>query len=180
MRREISSLRELKDITGADILINASGLGARELASDSNVHAIRGQTMLISCPDEYDPLYKEAFIFQGSHYTYALPRKTSGGMILGGVSQAHNESAAVDPELRPDFLKRANTLTRGLYDWVDLKKDIRRDIVGFRPARTGGARVERVGQIVHAYGVAGLGYVLAFGVAAEVVRLVQGPGQPKL
>lgn len=51
-----------------------------------------------------------------------------------------------------------------------------RDIVGIRPQREGGVRVEKEilnGQkVVHAYGVAGGGYVFSFGVAKEVARLV--------
>jgi hypothetical protein len=64
-------------------------------------------------------------------------------------------------------------MTGNSFDWVDLERDVVRDIVGFRPARTGGPRVERVGKIVHAYGVGGLGYLFAFGVAAKVGDLVQ-------
>lgn len=60
-----------------------------------------------------------------------------------------------------------------------LAKDysIVRDIVGIRPQREGGVRVEKEilnGQkVVHAYGVAGGGYVFSFGVGKEVAKLVE-------
>ena len=180
IRRHVSSLQELKQITHADILVNASGLGARELASDTNVHEVRGQTMFISCRDEDSIHHKRAVLFQGSHYTYAIPRKPSGGIILGGVSQPRNTSTAVDAGLRQDILRRVNEMTGNSFDWVDLERDVVRDIVGFRPSRTGGQRVEKVGKVVHAYGVGALGYLYAFGVAAKVTELVGETTQAKL
>lgn len=56
-----------------------------------------------------------------------------------------------------------------------------RDIVGRRPAREGGVRieVEKVGEgrtIVHGYGAAGRGYEISWGVAEDVVSLVKSDG----
>lgn len=51
-----------------------------------------------------------------------------------------------------------------------------RDIVGIRPQREGGVRLEKElieGQkIIHAYGVEGGGYIFSWGLAKEVSRLV--------
>lgn len=51
-----------------------------------------------------------------------------------------------------------------------------RDIVGIRPERKGGIRVEKEiinGQkVVHAYDTGGGGYVFSFGSAREVAKLV--------
>lgn len=52
-----------------------------------------------------------------------------------------------------------------------------RDIVGRRPARVGGLRLQtehlnlRGKRIIHAYGAEGHGYGLSWGVAREVVRM---------
>jgi D-amino-acid oxidase len=66
--------------------------------------------------------------------------------------------------------------------------DVIRDIVGRRPARNGGLRLEYENpraddlygrRIVHAYGAAGSGYAISWGVAYEVARMVMattGPG----
>lgn len=65
--------------------------------------------------------------------------------------------------------------TRGEFDVI-------RDIVGRRPAREGGMRieVERMDQgqevIVHAYGAGGRGFELSWGVAEDVYDLMRQSG----
>jgi hypothetical protein len=65
-----------------------------------------------------------------------------------------------------------------------------KDIVGFRPGRQAGLRVEKevrdLGskevegmKIVHAYGVGGGGYIYSFGVAKRVNALVEELGNQK-
>lgn len=59
----------------------------------------------------------------------------------------------------------------------DGQVDVVRDVVGRRPAREGGLRleIERVGDgkdIVHAYGAGGRGFELSWGIAGEVVDMV--------
>lgn len=116
--------------------------------------------------------FDRAVIRQGSQYTYVIPR-ASGGVILGGVSQPGNFDVDPDMALRADILKRVNNMTKGEFGWVDIDKDVSRNIVGFRPARKGGLRVEREGNIIHAYGAGGLGYVYSWGVADQVLGLVE-------
>lgn len=56
-----------------------------------------------------------------------------------------------------------------------------KDVVGRRPAREGGMRVETeakdttwgIKHVVHAYGAGGRGYELSWGVASEVADLVR-------
>ncbi|KAK0653667.1 D-amino-acid oxidase [Lasiodiplodia hormozganensis] len=170
----ISSLDELRALTRARILVNASGLGARELAKDGDVMGVRGQTMFVKCD------YKQVAILQGSEYTYAIPRISAGGVILGGVSQVSNDTT-VDQRLKKDILRRVNRITGNAFDWVNVERDVQ-DIVGFRPSRRGGIRVEKEGDVVHAYGGGSLGYVYAFGMASRVRDLISGgsSGRPKL
>jgi D-amino-acid oxidase len=173
IQHTLSSIQELKELTSADVLLNASGLGARDLANDEKVYGVRGQTMFVKCEGvEREALLSQATLHQGSHYTYVIPRASDGGIILGGFSQPANTQTTPDPSLRSDILKRVNSMTRGRLEWVDLEKH-GDDIVGFRPAREGGLRVEREGDVVHAYGVGGLGYMYAFGVAEKVRLLVE-------
>lgn len=77
----LDSIQELGPLTGATIFVNVSGLGAKDLAVDNTVTAVRGQTMFVKC----DQL-TEASLLQGSEYTYIIPRPLDGGVILGGVS----------------------------------------------------------------------------------------------
>lgn len=61
------------------------------------------------------------------------------------------------------------------------KFDVIRDIVGRRPAREGGVRIEaeKVADdrfVVHAYGAGGRGYELSWGIAGDVVKLMRENG----
>ncbi|OJJ97615.1 hypothetical protein ASPACDRAFT_53763 [Aspergillus aculeatus ATCC 16872] len=167
IRKTLSSIEEAKKLTGAKIIVHASGLGAYTLAGDKNVEAIRGQTMFVKT-DFVDQL----MMHQGSHYTYVIPRMFTNGAIIGGVSQPGNLDRNVDTDLRADILQRVNTMTNGGLLSVDLDKDVQEDIVAFRPGRKGGYRLEAEGDVVHAYGFAGLGYIFSYGVALKVRELV--------
>ncbi|KAL1799026.1 hypothetical protein ACET3X_003063 [Alternaria dauci] len=180
IHQTLSSIQDLRDLTAADVFVNATGLGARDLATDPSVYGVRGQTMFVDCATAgRSSLLDQATLHQGSHYTYCIPRSSNGGIILGGVSQPSNTQPQPDRSLRLDILERVNMMTNGRFDWVDLNKH-GEDIVGFRPAREGGLRVEREGDVVHAYGAGGLGYLYAFGVAGRVKELVEESFKAKL
>ena len=102
-----------------------------------------------------------------------IPRHSDGGLILGGFLQPKDSRVQPDLSLRKDILNRVNVITRNAFTSINLDRDIVKDIVGFRPARKGGIRLERAGNVIHAYGLAGLGYLYAFGVAEKVCVLVQ-------
>ncbi|CAG8957615.1 hypothetical protein HYFRA_00010482 [Hymenoscyphus fraxineus] len=165
IRKEISSPEEAKAITGSRLLINASGVGAKHLANDTSVHPIRGQTMFVKSDVE------KLFMLEGTEYTYIIPRPLSGGVIIGGVKSERLDTD-VDVSLKANILARVNRISKGAFKNVDLENV--QDIVGFRPGRREGLRVERVGSVVHAYGAGGAGYIYSFGVAVRVWRLVEG------
>lgn len=165
-RKTLHSIEDAKRVTGCKIIIHASGLGAKTLAGDHDVEAIRGQTMFV----ETD--FGELKMHQGSHYTYVIPRMFTKGAIVGGVSQLGNLNRKVDEDLRSDILRRVEELTGGALDSASLKRNAQKDIVAFRPGRKGGYRLEVEGDIVHAYGFTGLGYIFSYGVAMKVLGLV--------
>ncbi|KAJ5337550.1 nucleotide-binding domain-containing protein [Penicillium brevicompactum] len=172
IRRTLSSIDEAKRITGAKVMVHASGLGALTLANDENVEAIRGQTMFVTTD------FEELKMHQGSHYTYVIPRMFTNGAIIGGVSQPGRSDRNVDESLRSDILRRVGKLTEGKIGAIDLEIDVQKDIVAFRPGRKGGYRLETDGQTVHAYGFAGLGYIFSYGVALKVRELVDLVASP--
>ncbi|KAI0168286.1 putative D-amino acid oxidase [Pestalotiopsis sp. NC0098] len=174
-RCTVKALGEVRRLTDAELIVNASGLGAGCLARDGLVEPIRGQTMFVSIPPERSSLYDQAVIFQGSEYTYAIPRRCSGGVILGGVSQHGSEDRSVQAGLRSDIHQRVNIISNQAFAWLDVEAPNAaiKDIVGFRPGRKGGLRVEREENTIHAYGAGGLGYVYAFGIAERVADLVK-------
>ncbi|KAL4963461.1 FAD-dependent oxidoreductase [Aspergillus stella-maris] len=67
IRREVKSFAEATKMVKTDVLVNATGLGAKELAGDNDVVPIRGQTIFMKTD------FDEIAIFQGSHYTYVFP-----------------------------------------------------------------------------------------------------------
>jgi len=165
---ETKSMDEAQSLTKAKILVNASGVGAKALADDDAVIPVRGQTMFVKTD------FNELVMFEGSEYTYVIPRAGSGGVILGGI-KSDRLDAAVDPDMKVDILRRVNKATKGAFETLDLE-DVK-DIIGFRPGRKTGIRVEREGDVVHAYGVEGAGYIYSFGVAERVAQLIDGIGE---
>lgn len=111
-------------------------------------------------------------------WSFCIPRPLEGGTIIGGTKQPHNWNPNPSPEIRAQLLENASK-------WFPFtpesqgKFDVIRDIVGRRPAREGGVRIEaeKVGiddykTIVHAYGAAGRGYELSWGIAEDVIEVM--------
>jgi D-amino-acid oxidase len=167
MRAEISSFDEARKLAGAKLIVNASGVGAQKLAGDEAVRPVRGQTMFVRTD------FAQLVMREGSEYTYVIPRMGSGGVIMGGI-KSDRLDAEVDVDLKSDILKRVNRITKGAFKDLDVSSVT--DIVGFRPGRKGGLRVEKEGDVVHAYGVEGAGYIYSFGVAERVRQLIYGDG----
>ena len=163
MRAEVKSIEEARKLTRAKVIVNASGLGARELVGDEAVRPVRGQTMFVKTN------FSELVMREGSEYTYVIPRMGSGGVIMGGV-KSDRLDAEVDIELKTDILRRVNRITNDAFKDLDPRSV--QDIIGFRPSRKGGLRVER-GDVVHAYGVEGAGYIYSFGLAEKARLLIE-------
>jgi len=67
----------------------------------------------------------------------------------------------------------------------DGKFDVIQDIVGRRPMRQGGLKLERQAvsrqrTIVHAYGAGGRGWELSWGIAQKVASMVEKSLRPEL
>jgi glycine/D-amino acid oxidase-like deaminating enzyme len=180
IQREVKSIQEARSILKTSLVVNATGLGALDLTGDQKVLPVRGQTMLIEGYSD------EIVLFQGSHYTYQIPRMCSGTTVIGGIAQEGNLDHEPDPELRNDILRRINLVTGDRYRDMDLDKLVIQDLVGFRPSREGGHRLEEKEGVVHAYGFGSLGYTYCYGVALAVRELIKAandgrkPTQSKL
>ncbi|KAH8888006.1 nucleotide-binding domain-containing protein [Thozetella sp. PMI_491] len=170
-RMHVRALSDLRGM-GHDVLINATGVGARYLADvkDMQMQEVRGQTVLVKT--NYDKIW----IRRGKDYTYCLPRG-DGTAILGGIKQYGSAVKKVDEDLRGDIFRRIHEGLPEAFPSADPKDfEVVRDIVGIRPQRQGGVRIEKEeadGQkIVHAYGAEGGGYIYSWGLAKEVMKLV--------
>ncbi|MBL7998455.1 MAG: FAD-dependent oxidoreductase [Candidatus Kapabacteria bacterium] len=164
-RRTLESFEELL-YTDA-VVVNCTGLGARLLAGDESVYPIRGQVVRVrsgysagnACViDENGP----------RAVMYAVPR--SGDVLLGGTADEHVWNTTPDDATTADIVRKAQELVPALGDATVIES-----LVGLRPARPA-IRLERDALfpwLIHNYGHSGAGFTLAWGCAAEAVRLVK-------
>lgn len=160
-------IRRFEDI-GTPIVVNCTGLGARELCDDGEMFPIRGTVVRVENPgiergfaDDRDP----------NRPTYFIP--LSAGVVLGGTAVVGDESLESEPEVVSDIIERCSRREPLLAQSRVLEAR-----TGLRPGRTR-VRLEHEvleggATVVHNYGHGGAGYTLAWGCAQEVVRLVSG------
>jgi D-amino-acid oxidase len=156
-RRVVASLGELE----ADAVVNCAGLGARELAGDASLTAVRGQIVRVDAPavtewlvDQRDP----------GRLVYVVPRERD--VVLGGTAQEGDERLEADEATTRAILERCAARIPAVAG-----APIVAVAVGLRPARPA-VRLERDGRVVHCYGHGGAGVTLAFGCAVEVAALL--------
>lgn len=114
-------------------------------------------------------------------WTFLIPRPLNGGTIVGGTKEPNDYNPYVDDKARDTVLEKAAQLDPSIIkNGLPPSKggfNVIQDIVGRRPSRRGGPRVEAefLGDktIVHAYGVGGMGFETSWGVATDVLRLVK-------
>jgi len=145
---------------GSGIVVNCSGLGARTLVGETDVHPGRGQVMLVKGVEV------DGWWLDGSGPTYVVPR--SRHLVVGGTFDDGAWDRTPSPETAAAILERASRLVPALAEARVVSHR-----VGLRPVRSE-VRLERVGDLVHCYGHGGAGVTLAPGCADEVVELVEG------
>ncbi|WP_205470974.1 FAD-dependent oxidoreductase [Nocardioides sp. SYSU D00038] len=146
--------------SGADVVVNCSGIGARHLAGDLGVVPVRGQVVRVAQTGI------ERWALDAEGPTYVVPR--SHDVVVGGTEVEGEWSRTPSPEIAGDVLRRAIRLVPELAGAEVLSHK-----VGLRPRRAE-VRVERVDDVVHSYGHGGAGVTLSWGCAEEVVALVGG------
>jgi D-amino-acid oxidase len=153
-------------LAASDVVVNCTGLGARELAGDRSMVPIRGQIVRVAQPglerfvlDDYNP----------AGVTYIVPR--ANDCILGGTAEDGREELAPDPATAMSILARCAALEPRLAGAQVLEHK-----VGLRPGRPS-VRLEAerpvAGKLlVHNYGHGGAGVTLSWGCADAVAALV--------
>ncbi|KAB8234446.1 hypothetical protein ETB97_003818 [Aspergillus alliaceus] len=153
-------------------VVNCSGMGF----GDERTFIIRGQTCLVRNACEQTITRQNA----DGTWSFCIPRPLSGGTIIGGTKQPENYDP--NPSLETREMLLANAAKWFPFSPESERRfDVIRDIVGRRPAREGGIRIEAEkvedGKVVvHAYGAGGRGYELSWGVAGDVVKLMVSNG----
>lgn len=192
--RDPKEVFEMDDLGRTEVVVNASGQGF----GDDKVFVTRGefcgtylfwptfladlntgQTCLVANTCDATVTRQNA---DGS-WTFCVPRNFEGGTIIGGTKEPDswdpNPSLEVRERLVRSFLATYPSIA-GQSGSVTVLKDV----VGRRPTRHGGARLERQDvapsrSVVHAYGLGGRGYEMSWGVAEIVARLVEKSGVVK-
>lgn len=158
--RHVDSLGEL-----AGDVVNATGLGARELVSDDELYPVRGQVVAVRAPLVRDGVADEA---DGVRVAYVYPRPDQ--IVLGGTRQVGDADLAPDPVETRRILAETAALEPALDGATVLEER-----VGLRPGRDRvRLELELDGdrRIVHNYGHGGHGYLLSWGCAERAVELV--------
>jgi D-amino-acid oxidase len=163
-RRELADLEPARQ--AADLVVNATGLGARALLGDAELTGLRGQVIRVA-----DPGLTRWTLDDGhpAGLVYVIPRGTD--VVCGGTDDVALDGAAdrePDPKTAEAILERCREVVPELAGMPVLGH-----AVGIRPVRTA-VRVEREDGVVHCYGHGGAGVTLSWGCADEVVRLVGG------
>lgn len=116
-------------------------------------------------------------------WSFLIPRFFHGGTIVGGTKEPGDWEAVPRAQTRLELLRRGVELVNVGLAGVGAKGKtvdevvVVADIVGRRPTRQGGMRIEverreAKAVVVHAYGAGGRGYEISWGVANDVVDLV--------
>ncbi|KAF8944009.1 hypothetical protein BGZ47_004767 [Haplosporangium gracile] len=199
-RATVPSLKSLAQISHspdgnkADIIINCSGLGSRNLfgVHDHQMFPTRGQIVIVKVPDSLWPKakqftmerYAEGSAMGTGTITYVIPRE-NGEIVLGGTMEHWNYHEAACEVTTQAILKRVVATKPDLFS----NATILRSCVGLRPNRRGGVRISatveqfdwnegwgdsKVVVVAHNYGHAGFGYQASVGCASKVVEQIEG------
>lgn len=151
-------------LAAASVVVNCSGLGARELVGDASVYPVRGQIVRRS----RDGLERVILDEQDENgISYIIPR--GDDVVLGGVAEDHDEDLRERPEQTAAIFERCARLEPALAHTKLLGVS-----VGLRPCRDSvRLEAESLGDrlVIHNYGHGGAGVTLSWGCAEEVREL---------
>lgn len=157
---EISDLHELSALD--ELVVNCTGLGAREICRDQDLHPMRGQILRckkLAKGSFAEPTKKGALL-------YVINR--SQDCIIGGTDYAQDWNLSPDPADTDKILRRLQE------SGISEKPKILETVVGLRPARSEvrfGFDLECT-TTFHNYGHGGAGFTVAWGCAIELAAIL--------
>lgn len=160
-QKTISSLSEMATLD--EWVINCTGLGAKIICEDQDLHPMRGQILRaekLDVPSFADPTRKGAL-------SYIIQR--SQDCVIGGTDYENDWNEEIDPQ---DTLKILNRL-KGF--GINSQPKLLEIIVGLRPKRFA-VRFEfdlEFPNVFHNYGHGGAGFTVAWGCALELASVLK-------
>jgi D-amino-acid oxidase len=157
----------------APVVVNCTGVAARDLVPDPTVRPVRGQHLVVS-----NPGLAEGFLMtEPLQPTWAGWVVHGERVVLGGLAQDGDEDPRPREADADGILERCAAIEPRLADAKVLGHE-----VGLRPMRDV-VRVEREVRgdvlVVHDYGHGGSGVALSWGCAREVTELVTRDREPR-
>ncbi|WNF30618.1 FAD-dependent oxidoreductase [Streptomyces sp. C11-1] len=165
-RRAVSGFEEAAAL--GSVVVNCTGLGARELVPDAGVSPVRGQLVLVENPGVEEWFTRADPASAATTYFFPQP----GRLVLGGTAQADDPRTEPDPETAREIVARCARVRPEIAGARVLGHR-----VGLRPVREAGVRIEAEalrggGLLVHNYGHGGAGVTVAWGCARAAADLV--------
>lgn len=159
--KSISSLEEMEKLD--QLVVNCTGLGAKQLCNDPELYPIRGQILrcekLSNCSFA-DPTKKGAL-------RYIINR--SKDTIIGGTDYEQDWNEEINPDDTALILDRIRD------SGISESPKILEELVGLRPKRTS-VRFEfdpDYPTVFHNYGHGGAGFTVAWGCALEMAKILK-------
>lgn len=162
--RPVADLDEA--LAAAPLVVNCSGIGARELVPDPAMRPVRGQVVVVENPG-IDEFFTEE-PGTGTELRYVLPHPDT--VVLGGTAEPDQPDLTPRPDVARRILARCTELVPALAG-----ARVVTNRVGLRPVRPQ-VRLDRQdraggGRVIHNYGHGGGGITLSWGCAREVADL---------
>ncbi|MEE6179329.1 FAD-dependent oxidoreductase [Mycobacterium sp. 050134] len=170
---------ELMSEYNAQLIVNCSGLGARELACDPTMEPHRGA--LLRVVNDGITMSRVNAVHAVANDTrtedqdmvFIVPRGANR-LLLGGLVEPGEYGTDLDPDGYPPLREMFDRCREFLPSLRGAQLDVVDPVrVGLRPFREGGVRlqIEPGTRIVHNYGHGGAGVTLSWGCAQEVTEL---------
>ncbi|WP_326758388.1 FAD-binding oxidoreductase [Streptomyces phaeochromogenes] len=165
--RDVTDLAEAE--AEAPVVVNCTGLGARELVADPAVRPVRGQLVIVENPGVRNWLVSTDAVAGTTTYLFPQPDR----LVLGGTTEVDEWSLTPDPAVATQIVERCARLRPAVAGARVLGHR-----VGLRPSRPV-VRLEREvrgggGVLVHNYGHGGAGVTVAWGCARVAAGLAFG------
>jgi len=162
----LAGAAEAAGLTGAQVIVNCSGVGARRLVPDSQVTPVRGQAVLAE-----NPGLSRFFVGVGDEpgdLTYYFPHRDV--VVLGGTEERGNWSLEPDPATAERILRGCAAVEPRLRG-----AKVTAHRAGLRPVRPS-VRLEAENldggrRLLHNYGHGGAGVTLSWGCATEAAAM---------